>query len=129
MLIRTLDIYIFFYKLSLKVTLCVLSALILLSSITSIVNNLVVVDVSAQQFQQQGQLTSLQDTSIASTVEAEPEIPSLNILLENPHLKALLENPDLNAMLDNPDPNVLLENPNVKALLEDPEVNALGEYP
>src|SRR5918994_743782 len=110
MLIRTLDIYIFFYKLLLKVTLCVLSALILLSPITSIFNNLVVVDVSAQQFQQQGQLTSLQDTSIATTVQAEPEIPSLNILLENPHLKALLENPD------------------IKALLEDPEVNALGEY-
>ena len=37
-----------------KVTLCLLSALILLSSIASIFNNLVVGDVSAQQFQQQG---------------------------------------------------------------------------
>jgi hypothetical protein len=106
-----------------------LGALILLFSITSIFNNFVIVDVSAQQFPQQGQLTSLQDTSIASTVEAEPQIPSLHILLENPHLKSLLENPDLNAMLENPDPKALLENPDVKALLEDPEVNALGEYP
>ena len=37
-----------------KVTLCVLSVLILLSSITGIFNNLVVVDASAQQSQQQG---------------------------------------------------------------------------
>ena len=35
-----------------KVTLCAVGALILLSSITSIFNNLVVVDASAQQFQQ-----------------------------------------------------------------------------
>ena len=50
---RTLDIFIFFYKLLLKVELCVLGTLILLSSITGIFNSLVVVvkDASAQQVQ------------------------------------------------------------------------------
>jgi hypothetical protein len=50
---RTLDIFIFFYKLILKTELCVIGTLILLSSITGIFNNLVVVkDASAQQVQQ-----------------------------------------------------------------------------
>ena len=49
---RTLDIFIFFYKLLLKAELCVLGILLLLFSITSIFNNPVVVkDVSAQQVQ------------------------------------------------------------------------------
>ena len=75
------------------------------------------------------QITSLQDTSINTTVQAEPEIPSVNTLLENPHLKALLEDPELDALLENNDINTLLENPNVKALLEDPDVNAMLEDP
>jgi hypothetical protein len=74
---------------------------------------------------QESQTRSLQETSITTTVKAEPEIPSVNTLLENPHLKALLENPDLNALLENPDLNALLEHPDVKALLEDPKVNSL----
>ncbi len=49
---RTLDIFIFFYKLLLKAELCVIGTLILLSSITGIFNNFVVVkDASAQQVQ------------------------------------------------------------------------------
>ena len=80
------------------------------------------------------QLASLQDTSMTTTVQAQPQIPTintqlenpaLNALLENPNVKALLENPDLNALLENPDPNAMLEDSNVKALLENPEVNAL----
>jgi hypothetical protein len=79
------------------------------------------------------QIASLQDNSITTTIQAQPEIPSLNTepqnptlntLLENPHLKALLENPELDSLLENPDLNAFLENPDVKALLEDPEVNA-----
>ena len=75
------------------------------------------------------QMESLQDTSITTTVQAEPEIPSVNTLLENPHVKALLENPDLNALLENPDVKALLEDPNVNALLEDPTMNTLLENP
>ena len=75
------------------------------------------------------QMESLQDTSITTTVQAEPEIPSVNTLLENPHVKALLENPDLNALLENPDVKALLEDPNVNALLEDPTINTLLENP
>ena len=82
--------------------------------------------------------TSLQDTSITTTVQAEAEIPSLNTepqnsdlnaLLEHPNVNALLQNPDLNALLANPDLNALLANPDVKALLEDSEVKALLEDP
>ena len=42
---------------------------------------------------QQAQTTSLQDSSLTTTVRSEPEIPSVNTMLENPHVKALLENP------------------------------------
>ena len=128
-----------------------LGILILLSSITSIFNNLVVGDASAQQYkysefptEEQAQTTtplqaqgiSLQGNSLTTNVKPEVEIPSLNTepqnpdvnaLLEHPNLKALLENPDLNALLENPDVNALLADPNVKALLEDSEVNALLE--
>ena len=75
------------------------------------------------------QIASLQETSMTTTVQAEPEIPTLNTLLEHPNLKALLENPELNALLENPDINALLENPDVRALLEDPEVNTLLTNP
>jgi hypothetical protein len=212
---RTLDIFIFFYKLLLKAELCVIGTLLLLFSITSIFNNSVVVkDASAQQVQQvttqclkcadlaiiqsggqaqqtpasdaligtptnnifttcdsdtpqtgfnatidattglnagqkaivknafaecltnapdsaavAAQIELLQDTSITTTTRVEPEIPSLNTLLENPHLKALLENPELDVMIENNDVNALLEDPNVKALLEDPNVKVLLEDP
>jgi hypothetical protein len=210
---RTLDIFIFFYKLLLKAELCVIGTLLLLFSITSIFNNSVVVkDASAQQVQQvttqclkcadlaiiqsggqaqqtpasdaligtptnnifttcdsdtpqtgfnatidattglnagqkaivknafaecldnvsdsaAAQIESLQDTSITTSERAEPEIPSLNTLLENPHLKAMLENPELDTIIENNDVNALLKDPNVKALLADPSVNALLEDP
>ena len=84
---------------------------------------------NAQDPVEADQITSLQDTSINTTLQAEPEIPSVNTLLENPHLKALLENPELDAIIENNDVNALLEDPNVKALLEDPSVNALLEDP
>jgi hypothetical protein len=210
---RTLDIFIFFYKLLLKAELCVIGTLLLLFSITSIFNNSVVVkDASAQQVQQvttqclkcadlaiiqsggqaqqtpasdaligtptnnifttcdsdnpqtgfnaaidattglnegqkdtvkeafavcldnasdsaAAQIESLQDISITTSERAEPEIPSLNTLLENPHLKAMLENPELDAIIENNDVNALLKDPNVKALLADPSVNALLEDP
>ena len=182
---RTLDIFIFFYKLLLKSELCIIGTLLLLSSITGIFNNLVVVkDASAQQVQQAftqclkcadlaiiqsggqaqqtpasealigtptnnifntcasdtpqtgfnaaidatslnngqkatvknafaecltnapdsepAQMESLQDMSITTTEQAEPENPTMNMLLENPHFKSLLEDPDVNAPLQNP---------------------------
>jgi hypothetical protein len=77
---------------------------------------------------------SLQENSLTTNIQSQPEIPSfdtesqnpnLNALLENPNMKALLQNPELNAMLENPDPNAMLQDPNVKALLQSPEVNAL----
>ena len=127
--------------------------MILLSSITSIFNNLVVGDASAQQYkysefptEEQAQTTtplqaqglSLQENSLTTNVKPKGELPSLNtepqntnldVLLENPHLKALLENPELDALLENQDGKALLEDPDVKALLEDPDVNALLENP
>ena len=75
------------------------------------------------------EIESLQDISKTTTVQAEPEMPSVNTLIENPYLKALLENPELDVMIENNDVNALLEDPNVKALLEDPSVNALLEDP
>jgi hypothetical protein len=81
---------------------------------------------------------SLQENSLTTNIQSEPEIPMVNTesqntdlmaLLEHPNMKALLANPDLNALLANPDLNALLANSDVKALLESQEVNALLKDP
>jgi hypothetical protein len=86
----------------------------------------------------QPQALALQENSLTTNIQSEPEISTFNTesqnsdviaLLEHPNMKALLAKHDLNALLANPDPNALLEDPDVKALLESQEVNALLEDP
>jgi hypothetical protein len=82
---RTLDIFIFFYKLSLKVLSCILGALILLPSITIIFNTLVVVeDASAQQVQQETtQCLKCADLAIIQSGGQAQQTPASDALIGN----------------------------------------------
>jgi hypothetical protein len=83
---RTLDIFIFFYKLLLKTELCVIGTLILLSSITGIFNNLVVVkDASAQQVQQAfTQCLKCADLAIIQSGGQAQQTPASDALIGTP---------------------------------------------
>ena len=83
---RTLDIFIFFYKLLLKTELCVIGTLILLSSITGIFNNIVVVkDASAQQVQQAfTQCLKCADLAIIQSGGQAQQTPASDALIGTP---------------------------------------------
>ena len=82
---RTLDIFIFFYKLLLKAELCVLGTLLLLFSITSIFNNPVVVkDASAQQVQKETtQCLKCADLAIIQSGGQAQQTPASDALIGN----------------------------------------------